>query len=213
MTGIYSITCKATNKKYIGQSVSIKRRWATHKRELKQNIHYNCQLQHAYNKYGEDNLVYEILELCPREKLNEREEFYIKLFDSYKDGYNQDVGGCNISGQNNPMYGIKGKEAPRFKDFILQLSSDGKIINTFESSCQASKVTGISTGSILKCLYGWQGKGYDGKIAHSVKGFQFIYQQDYEKLLPYHDFSRIVKPKEKFITTQMIDEGALDGDI
>ena len=41
MTGIYCITCNKTNEKYIGQSVSIKRRWATHKRELKDNIHYN----------------------------------------------------------------------------------------------------------------------------------------------------------------------------
>ena len=119
MTGIYSITCLATNKKYIGQSVSIKRRWATHKRELKTNRHYNHLLQNAYNTYGEDNLIYEILELCPREKLNEREEFYIRIFDSYNNGYNLDVGGCNVSGENNPMYGIKGKDAPRFKDYIL----------------------------------------------------------------------------------------------
>ena len=73
MTGIYKITCLATNKSYIGQSVSIKRRWATHKRELAKNIHYNTYLQNAYNKYGEENFTYEILELCSKDKLNERE--------------------------------------------------------------------------------------------------------------------------------------------
>ena len=56
MTGIYKITCLANNKSYIGQSVSIKRRWATHKRELAAGIHYNEYLQRAYNKYGKDKI-------------------------------------------------------------------------------------------------------------------------------------------------------------
>lgn len=62
MTGIYKITCLVNNKSYIGQSTSIKRRWATHKRELASGIHYNRYLQNAYNKYGKDNFTYEILE-------------------------------------------------------------------------------------------------------------------------------------------------------
>ena len=45
MTGIYKITCLVNNKSYIGQSVSIKRRWATHQRELANGIHYNQYLQ------------------------------------------------------------------------------------------------------------------------------------------------------------------------
>ena len=73
MTGIYKITCLKNNKSYIGQSVSIKRRWATHKRELAAGVHYNEHLQRAYNKYGKDSFAYEILELCSKEKLNERE--------------------------------------------------------------------------------------------------------------------------------------------
>ena len=62
MTGIYKITCLTNNKSYIGQSVSIKRRWATHKRELAAGTHYNEYLQRAYNKYGKDSFVYEILD-------------------------------------------------------------------------------------------------------------------------------------------------------
>ena len=212
MTGIYCITCKETNEKYIGQSVSIKRRWATHKRELKENKHYNKHLQARYNEYGKNSFTYEILELCPAEKLNEREKFYIKLFDSYNNGFNQDIGGCDIRGENNPMYGIKGKDAPRFKDYILQLSDTGEILNRFESSCEAAKITNCTTAMILKCVYAWQGKNYNGRNAHSAHNFQFIYEQDYYKLLPFHDFSHIIKWKEKFITTKDIDEGALSSD-
>lgn len=212
MTGIYCITCSKTNEKYIGQSVSIKRRWTTHKRELKNNIHYNKHMQATYNKYGEDSFIYEILELCPKDKLNEREKFYIKLFDSYNHGFNQDIGGCDTRGENNPMYGVKGKDAPRFKDYILQLSDKGEILNKFESTCEAYKITGCPNSQILKCLYAWQGKNYNGKYVHSCHGFQFIYEKDYYKLLPYHDFSHVVKWCEKFVTTKEVDKGTLSSD-
>lgn len=216
MTGIYCITCTKTNEKYIGQSVAIKRRWATHKRELKQGIHYNKHLQRTYDKYGPECFTYEILEQCPREKLNEREQFYIKFFDSYNNGFNQDRGGCDISGNHNPMYGIKGKEAPRFKDYILQLDLEGNILNKFESSISAAEyVTGdkTKTSSILRCLYTWEGKNYDNTRAFTYKGYQWIYEKDYQKLLPYHDFSERLTWKSNSITTKMINEGTLDGDI
>ena len=107
MTGIYKITCNQNNKVYIGQSTSIKRRWAQHRRDLKNNNHYNQYLQRAYNKYGEESFEYEILELCSADKLNEREKFYIKMFDSFQNGFNSDCGGSDISGELNPMYGKK----------------------------------------------------------------------------------------------------------
>lgn len=213
MTGIYCITCIPTNEKYIGQSVAIKRRWATHKRELKEGIHYNKKLQSAYNQYGADNFQYEILESCSAEKLNEREQFYIKLFGSLQNGFNQDNGGCDIRGTHNPMYGIKGKDAPRFKDYILQLDKDGSLINRFESSIAAAAAVNGNSGGILKCLYTWEGKTYNNRRAFTYKSYQWIYEQDYYKLLPYHDFSEQGKWKQDFITTQMVDEGALNSDI
>lgn len=216
MTGIYCITCTKTNEKYVGQSVAIKRRWATHKRELKNGIHYNKHLQRAYDKYGSNYFIYEILEQCPREKLNEREQFYIKLFNSYHNGFNQDVGGCNISGENNPMYGVKGKDAPRFKDYILQLDLNGNILNKFESSVSAAEaVFGDKkrTSGILRCLYTWEGKNYCNKRAFTCKGFQWIYEKDYNKLFPYHDFSERLTWRCNSITTKMIDEGTLNSDV
>lgn len=211
MTGIYKITCTKTNEVYIGQSVSIQRRFATHKRELKNNIHYNQHLQRTYNKYGADSFTYEILELCPKTKLNEREKFYIKLFDSYKNGFNQDVGGSDINGENNHMFGIKGKDAPRFVDYILQLDDSGKIINKFESSIEAAKAVQGQTSHILGCLYTWRRKE-SKELRFTHKNYQWIYEKDYLLLKDKWDFSK-KRNKSNFITINEVDDGALNGNV
>ena len=218
MTGIYKITCLVNNKSYIGQSVSIKRRWATHKRELASGIHYNAYLQRAYNKYGKENFVYEILELCPKEKLNEREQFYINIFDTFKNGYNCDFGGHNISGEANPMSGKSGVQSPRYVDNIYQLDNLGNIVGQFESANMASKAIGGQAGHIQDCLKSWKqhssSKTTDSsRERFTHKGFYWIYKTDYEKFVNYgYDFTQ--KRCKKSLTIQdMIDEGTLDGDI
>lgn len=211
MTGIYKITCLATQEVYIGQSTAISRRWATHRRELKQGVHYNKHMQRTYDKYGEDSFVYEVLEQCPKNKLDEREIFYINLFNSYKKGFNQNTGGSSQNGEDNPMYGIKGKDAPRFIDYILQLNAQGEIVGTYESSIAAAKSVDGGTSSVLKCLNFWRGKEYDGRKHFSYKGYQWIYQKDYEILKQYHDFSKKQTSKD-YITLQMVNNGALSSD-
>ena len=58
-------------------------------------IHGNIHLQHAWNKYGEDNFEFSIIEECDIELLDEREIFWIdKLKSYYKlNGYNITLGG------------------------------------------------------------------------------------------------------------------------
>lgn len=84
--GIYKITNLLNNKIYIGStSKSFNIRWGNHKSKLKDNKHYNKHLQYAYNKYGSDNFKYEILEVCLKEDLIKREQYYI---DTLKPQYN-----------------------------------------------------------------------------------------------------------------------------
>ena len=212
MTGIYKIICTATNEVYIGQSVEIKRRWATHKRELKNNIHYNKHMQSTYNKYGEQTFVYEILELCPASKLDEREKFYIKLFDSRNHGFNQDIGGNDIRGENNPMYGIKGANAPRFKDYILKLAPNGEIVDRYESTIDAAKSVNGQAAHINSCLKTWQGIKHCNTYRFIHKGYQWIYEKDYQRIKIKWDFSSPIKSEEQFLKLKL-DEGALNSDI
>lgn len=96
MIGIYKITNLINNKSYIGQSINIEDRWAHHKRyPLKYS---NYPLYMAFEKYGLENFEFSILEECSLQELNDKEIFYISVFNSYYNGYNQTLGGSGSSG-------------------------------------------------------------------------------------------------------------------
>lgn len=93
--GIYEIINKVNGKKYIGQSVNVKRRLSDHKRCLRSNIHHNKYLQSAWNKYGENNFEFNILLCCNRDELDNYETEYITKYNTCNKefGYNLESGG------------------------------------------------------------------------------------------------------------------------
>lgn len=90
MVGIYKITNQINNKAYIGQSIHIEERWKEHERDSNT---IDTLLYRAMRKYGFDNFSFEVLEECPEAKLNEREIYWIKFFDTFENGYNLTMGG------------------------------------------------------------------------------------------------------------------------
>ena len=107
MIGIYKYTNKINNHIYIGQSVDIETRKKNHyysSRSVKAKD-YNTQFHQAIRKYGIENFDFEILvELSPeeysRELLNALEKHFIKIYNSYKNGYNATEGGDDILGNS-----------------------------------------------------------------------------------------------------------------
>lgn len=99
LCGIYCIENLINNKKYIGLSTNIKRRWTEHLSELRKGVHINSCLQKAWDKYGENKFRFYILELCAKENLSERECYYIKIYNtlSHGCGYNLTTGGENTA--------------------------------------------------------------------------------------------------------------------
>lgn len=91
MCGIYKITNLITNKSYIGQSLCIEERWKKHRNYPTTLSHY--PLYQAFAKYGMENFSFEVLEECLASDLNIKEMSYIKLYDTYHNGYNQTEGG------------------------------------------------------------------------------------------------------------------------
>ena len=85
MIGIYKITNLITGKVYIGQSKRCEQRFLEHK-----NSSSNEHLRNSIEKYGVENFSFEILEETLESDLDEREIYYICLYDSTNPdkGYN-----------------------------------------------------------------------------------------------------------------------------
>ena len=91
--GIYKITNQITDECYIGQSVDISKRWKDHaKCGLDIDRPQGNKLYQSMMEDGIWNFTFELLEECSREKLNEKEKFYIELYQSDKFGFNSTGG-------------------------------------------------------------------------------------------------------------------------
>ena len=87
--GIYKITDLTTEQCYIGQSVDVSKRWKDHcKCGLGIQASITNRLYNAMQKDGVWNFTFELLEQCPRELLNEKEKFWIQMYQSNKFGLN-----------------------------------------------------------------------------------------------------------------------------
>ena len=80
MIGVYSIKNLINGKFYIGSSQNIQRRKYYHFSLLKRGCHKNFRLQQAINKYGLENFVFEILEICELPILIDKEQEWIDKF-------------------------------------------------------------------------------------------------------------------------------------
>ena len=96
MVGIYKIVNKLSGKTYIGQSNDIERRLKEHK--YKKDIPVEIAIQ----KYGVENFLFEVVEECSIEELDEKEKYYIQLYNTYKgNGYNCNEGGGVFAYEDN----------------------------------------------------------------------------------------------------------------
>lgn len=81
---IYKATCLINKKSYIGQTKnSLKIRKSQHLRARD-----NYAFHNALQKYGINNFIWEVLEECDNDLLNEREVYWIDYYDTYNSGYN-----------------------------------------------------------------------------------------------------------------------------
>lgn len=138
--GIYKITNKTNGKCYIGQSKDIFTRWKQHI----YNTHYkdiNYMITNAINKYGKENFLWEILEECDSEELNQKEIFYIKEFNSYigwgdSNGYNMTTGGDGHQGSTLQ---------------VDQYDKNGNFIKRYWSITEAADKNNVYKTQIVQC--------------------------------------------------------------
>lgn len=140
---IYNIFCDSTGKSYIGSAVNPCRRYNEHVNDLRKGTHYNNYLQNSWNKYGEDNFTFGIIEeVGNKENLIEQEQFWMDYYDSYNPlfGFNLcPTAGSQLGivrseetrkrisnskkGDKNPMYGVSPSEETRRKLSIASIGN------------------------------------------------------------------------------------------
>lgn len=92
-SGIYKITYLKTGQCYIGKSTDVSTRWRNHlKTSLGLQAIAHSTIHTEMEKKGIWNFSFELLEECPKDKLTEREKYYINLYDTKKFGYNMREG-------------------------------------------------------------------------------------------------------------------------
>ena len=105
---IYSITNIIDNKKYVGSAVDYNVRRIRHLSNLRCNRHHSSYLQNSFNKHGETNFIFDILEIVDDiSKLIEVEQ---KWIDDIKPEFNMTL----IAGLNSHL-GVKRSDETKKK--------------------------------------------------------------------------------------------------
>lgn len=91
--GIYKITNIITEECYIGQAVDMYRRWSDHcKCGLGIDTPPGNKLYKSMQEYGLENFTFELIEECPQSELNEKEKYFIELYQADTFGFNSNKG-------------------------------------------------------------------------------------------------------------------------
>lgn len=189
-SGIYKITCIVNNKIYIGSACANGKywyrkgffyRWSTHVNKLNQNKHRNHHLQNSWNKYGEKNFIFEIIELCEKDLIQNKENYWIQKYE--KDGNilfnvikNSLVNFKDFSKEHKKKIseGLIGKSRPlsmkiKFGHAVIQFDKNMNKINEFYSINEASRITGIQRCDIGSACRGIKIKKAGGYFWKKVK--------------------------------------------
>ena len=199
---IYKIENKITHEIYIGQTThprgfngrydfkgdGIERVYKYLLGNESRGERHNQHLRRSIKKFGFD--VFEVIKVFDTaetlEELNDKESYYINLFDSYKNGYNQSFGGDSVSGYSRPS----GKDCKNSKR-VCQISLDGELIKIWDSATEAHDELGVCAATISEVCSGYVSPSGKGKKTSG--GFVWVLEKDYD---PYKNYGRVPHKKD-----------------
>lgn len=147
VTAVYLIKCIINNRLYIGGCKGFRTRKISHRTELKNNIHHSYKLQKDYNKYGEENFVFEILEECNYEILREREQYWMDLLQPYYNILKKSKGGCIIKHTEKAIEKMRKIRQEQSGIPVYQFSLKGEFIQRFNCISDAGRSLGLTNCS------------------------------------------------------------------
>ena len=139
-SGIYKITNTINQKIYVGSSVNLKKRFNTHINSLIKNTHHSKTMQRAYNKYGKDSFIFEVVELVElKENLLIREQYYMDELNPFGDnGFNNErIAGSKLGFKHTEE--TKKKMSESAKIYSKEISERMKKLHTGKKMLNETK--------------------------------------------------------------------------
>lgn len=191
--GVYAIVNTLNNKKYIGSTYSLRKRFRQHFNDLQKQKHPNIILQRAFDKYGHKHFGFIVLERC---------ENIVSTLLYIEQKYIDECGDYNICKEAGTTRGVPHKQPPMSEEgrrkiadanrrrkwsaesllkksesakrceynvkqrkAVLQFDLDGNFIAEYESVSAAGKSTGKPNGrtSVKDCCNGRRMTAYNYK--------------------------------------------------
>ena len=154
--GVYQIRNLVNGKIYVGSSINLRQRKCAHMTKLARGAHINKHLQSAYNIYGKENFIFEVIEFIENNKIliRAKEMEYIKKLKVTDPQY-----GYNLK---NELYVNNAQCKP-----VICLET----LSKYESGADAGRSTNICISDILKCC---------GKKANTAGKLHWMYLSEYE---------------------------------
>jgi hypothetical protein len=196
--GIYKLTCNEHS--YIGSSINIYYRLKRHISDLLKNKHANKYMQNAFNKYGKDGFMFEVIEECSKAVLIKTEAYYIESMSPDLNFIQNPVAMIHsnetllrISATLKEAYASKRIKNPISKT-VHQYNINGFYLKSYESCAEAEKQLNLPKGKVSKVA---SGKGfscgdyrwsYEKKIKlkksnFTYKGNKIVYTFDQNNIL------------------------------
>lgn len=183
--GIIYCYMSPSKKKYVGLTTNESHRKRTFRCTRRPYTHSQSKIDLAREKYGVDKFIYGIIETLEsdskselKKRLKEREKYWIRELDTYKNGYNSTEGGDSVDikpevhirhsrhmkekyGGKMPEHLLKCQErslknaSDACRRPVIQYSLDGEYVQKWESATDAAKSLGHKSGhQIRKCVKG-----------------------------------------------------------
>jgi len=171
LSGIYCITNTVDNRIYIGSTQCFKRRFTEHLKDFTENTHNNKHLNNFVNKYGIDNIKFNVVKLVEIDKLLETEQYYLDTYINFDKDFNI----CKIAG-TPPNYNRSLSE----KEIVYI----AKLYNSGKSCCQISEIL-------------FNHRNQRSKIAKITKGESYSEYKDLFNYRKYNQTGRKFKQKTK----------------
>lgn len=140
ISAIYQIVNITNGNFYIGSTSNIERRKFDHFNDLRKDKHSNLHLQNAYNKYGKENFIFQIVQYLDKDILKNIEQQYLDICVGQENCYN-----INKDADRGPVGIPKTEEAKRKMSLAKlgrKLSEETRLKMSIAKRGKTSNITG-----------------------------------------------------------------------